>query len=83
VRVTRPGVVRRALRWPAELGRMRYSSRGRVGLRPCGRGPRSQAAHALCNCAERGFGLVALKLIFLFSKYIQILTNIKICVGFI
>jgi hypothetical protein len=37
----------------------------------------------LCNWAEREFGPVALKLIFLFSEYIQILTNLKICVGFI
>jgi hypothetical protein len=37
----------------------------------------------LCNWAEREFGLVALKLIFLFSEYIQILANLKICVGFI
>jgi hypothetical protein len=33
----------------------------------------------LCNWAERGFGPVALKLIFLFSEYIQILANLKIC----
>jgi hypothetical protein len=37
----------------------------------------------LCIWAERGFGPVALKLIFLFSEYIQILANLKICVGFI
>jgi hypothetical protein len=40
------------------------------------------AAHALCNWAEREFDPVALKLIFLFFKYIQILVNLKICVGF-
>jgi hypothetical protein len=37
----------------------------------------------LCNWAERGFGPEALKLIFLFSEYISILANLKICVGFI
>jgi hypothetical protein len=37
----------------------------------------------LCNWAERGFGPVTLELVFLFSEYIQILTNLKICVGFI
>jgi hypothetical protein len=37
----------------------------------------------LCIWAERGFGPVALKLIFLFSEYIQILANLKIYVGFI
>jgi hypothetical protein len=41
------------------------------------------AARALCNWAERGFGLVTLELVFLFSEYIQILANLKICVGFI
>jgi hypothetical protein len=39
--------------------------------------------HALCNWAERGFGPVTLELVFLFSEYIQILANLKICVGFI
>jgi hypothetical protein len=41
------------------------------------------AAHALCIWAERGFGPVTLELVFLFSDYIQILANLKICVGFI
>jgi hypothetical protein len=36
----------------------------------------------LCNRAERGFGPVAAELSFLFSEYIQILVNSKICVGF-
>jgi hypothetical protein len=31
----------------------------------------------------RGFGPVTVELIFLFSEYIQFLTNSKICVGFI
>jgi hypothetical protein len=37
----------------------------------------------LCIWAERGFGREALKLIFLFSDFIQIHANSKICVGFI
>jgi hypothetical protein len=37
----------------------------------------------LCIWAEHGFGPVTLKLIFLFCEYIQILANLKICVGFI
>jgi hypothetical protein len=37
----------------------------------------------LCIWAERGFGPEALKLIFLFSDFIQIRANSKICVGFI
>jgi hypothetical protein len=37
----------------------------------------------LCIWAERGFGPEALKLIFLFSEYIQILANLRICVGFL
>jgi hypothetical protein len=47
------------------------------------RGPRTWAAPALCDWAERGFGLVALGLDFIFSEYIQFLANSKICVGFI
>jgi hypothetical protein len=64
-----------------------------TGRAPRGRGPcprvavgRARTVHvghaSLCNWAEREFGLVALKLIFLFSEYIQILANLKICVGF-
>jgi hypothetical protein len=37
----------------------------------------------LCNWAEREFGLVILDLVFVISEYIQILTNLKIYVGFI
>jgi hypothetical protein len=40
-------------------------------------------ATPLCDWAERGFGLVALGLDFIFSEYIQFLANSKICVGFI
>jgi hypothetical protein len=40
--------------------------------------------HALlCNWVVRGFDPVTVELIFLFSEYIQILVNSKICVGFI
>jgi hypothetical protein len=39
------------------------------------------ATRALCIWAERGFSLVAADLNFLFSEYIQFLTNSKICVG--
>jgi hypothetical protein len=43
-----------------------------------------EVGHALlCNWAERRFGPVAVGLSFLFSEYIQILANLKICVGFI
>jgi hypothetical protein len=65
-----------------------------TGRAPHERGPcdrvamgRARAVHVgqapLCNWAEREFGPVALKLIFLFFEYIQILANLKICVGFI
>jgi hypothetical protein len=37
----------------------------------------------LCNWAMHGFGPVTVELIFLFSEYIQILVNSKICVGFV
>jgi hypothetical protein len=45
--------------------------------------PGAVTAPACAALAERGFGQEALKLIFLFSDFIQILTNLKICVGFI
>jgi hypothetical protein len=92
-------VPRRALCWPAEaelgyapvaVGRARGPRQRREhgprqrhehGPHPRGHGP--WAAHALCIWAERGFGPVTLELVFLFSEYIQILANLKICVGFI
>jgi hypothetical protein len=37
----------------------------------------------LCNWPERDFSPVTLELVFLISEYIQILANLKICVGFI
>jgi hypothetical protein len=49
-----------------------------------GRAGTVDVGHALlCNWAVRGFGPVTVELIFLFSEYIQFLTNSKICVGFI
>jgi hypothetical protein len=49
---------------------------GRVGTMDVGR-------TLLCNWAVRGFGPVAFDLYFLFSEYIQILANSKICLGFV
>jgi hypothetical protein len=49
---------------------------GRADVASVGQAP-------LCNWAECGFGLVTLELVFLISEYIQILANLKICVGFI
>jgi hypothetical protein len=61
-----------------------------VGRGPCaravcvGRADTAGVGQApLCIWAERGFGPEALKLIFLFSDFIQIRANSKICVGFI
>jgi hypothetical protein len=53
-----------------------------------GRTPRAQWAAGTAVQAGRelgcgGFGLVAFDLFFLFSEYIQIFANSKICVGFI
>jgi hypothetical protein len=49
-----------------------------------GRADAMSVGHApLCNWAEREFGPVTLDLVFLISEYIQILANLKICVGFI
>jgi hypothetical protein len=42
-----------------------------------------RAMPALCNWAERDFGPVAADLNFIFSEYIQFITNSKICVGLI
>jgi hypothetical protein len=58
------------------VGRARAVHVGRADTARVGQVP-------LCNWAERGFGPVTLELVFLFSEYIQILTNLKICIGFI
>jgi hypothetical protein len=58
------------------VGRARAVHMGRADATSVGQAP-------LCNWAERGFGPVTLELVFLFSDYIQILANLKICVGFI
>jgi hypothetical protein len=75
----------------AHMGRASAVNTGRAqrGCGPCarvavGRTRTVHVGHApLCNWAEREFGPVALKLIFLFSEYIQILVNLKFCLGFI
>jgi hypothetical protein len=86
----RPSWAARAARAEAELGCARVAvGRASAVNAGCarmamGRAPAwPWAAHVLCIWAERGFGPVALKLIFLFFEYIQILANLKICVGFI
>jgi hypothetical protein len=70
----------RALRtWAAPrvaVGHARTVRVGRPDAASVGQAPR-------CNRAEREFSPMALKLIFLFSEYIQILRDLKICVGFI
>jgi hypothetical protein len=58
------------------VGHARVVHVGRADAASVGQAP-------LCNWAERGFGPVTLELVFLFSDYIQILANLKICVGFI
>jgi hypothetical protein len=77
-------------RGPPALLRPRLSTgRARVAVgRACavhvGRADVASVGQApLCNWVERGFGLVRLELVFLFSDYIQIIANLKICVGFI
>jgi hypothetical protein len=61
---------------PASAGHAHAVRVGRVDTAGVGQAP-------LCIWAERGFGREALKLIFLFSDFIQIHANSKICVGFI
>jgi hypothetical protein len=75
----------------AHAGRARAVNTGRARVGVC----RARAVHmgradaasvgqvSLCNWAERGFGSVTLELVFLISEYIQILSNLKIYVGFI
>jgi hypothetical protein len=75
----------------AHAGRARAVNTGRARVGVC----RARAVHMgradaasvgqvpLCNWAERGFGPVTLELVFLISEYIQILSNLKIYVGFI
>jgi hypothetical protein len=58
------------------VGRTRVVHMGRADAASMGQAP-------LCNWAERGFGPVTLELVFLISEYIQILANLKNCVGFI
>jgi hypothetical protein len=68
---------------PASAGRARVAM-GRARTMRMGRAHAAGMGQApLCIWAERGFGLEALKLICLFSDFIQILANLKICVGFI
>jgi hypothetical protein len=57
-----------------------------MGRAPRGRGPRVRFVgwprrHSALG--RGGFGPVTLKLIFLFSEYIQVLVNSKMCVGFV
>jgi hypothetical protein len=68
--------LRRAARWPAELGHALAVHVGRAKAVSMSHVP-------LCYWAEREFGPVTLDLVFLISEYIQILANLKIRVGFI
>jgi hypothetical protein len=61
--------------WPSKR-RPRAVHVGRANAMSVGHTP-------LCNWAEREFGPVTLDLVFLIFEYIQILANLKICVGFI
>jgi hypothetical protein len=74
--VTAPACAALAEAGPVSAGRARAMRVGQADAAGVGQAP-------LCIWAERGFGPEALKLIFLFSDFIQILTNLKICVGFI
>jgi hypothetical protein len=57
---------------------------GRTHTVHVGQADAVSVGHApLCNWAEREFGPVTLDLVFLISEYIQILVNLKFCVGFI
>jgi hypothetical protein len=68
---------------PASAGRARVAV-GHARAVRVGRADTAGMGQApLCIWAERGFGREALKLIFLFSDFIQIHANSKICVGFI
>jgi hypothetical protein len=58
------------------VGRACAVHMGRANAASLGQAP-------LCNWVEHGFGPVTLELVFLFSDYIQILANLKMCVGFI
>jgi hypothetical protein len=65
------------------MGRARVAV-GRAHAVHVGRADATSVGQApLCNWTERGFGPVTLELVFLISEDIQILANLKICVGFI
>jgi hypothetical protein len=68
----------------AHTGRASAVAAGRTRTMHMGRADAVSVGHApLCNWADREFGPVTLDLVFLISEYIQILANLKFCVGFI
>jgi hypothetical protein len=74
----------RALCRPRASTRRTHVAVGRACAVHMGRADAASVGQApLCNWVERGFGPVTLELVFLFSDYIQILANLKMCVGFI